>query len=309
VTTAGLGAAAPPVYTWIAAQPGDGSVLEIPGTASGDDVVGNVRSGRYMVASTIHWKPLVNGWTAYPPHVAPLLAAAIRDLPDDDALALLVDASALHWVVVHRDQLSADEAARWPRGDLPGLRLARSFGDTELYEVVRPRERDLRAEIARRSREPAALSLGGTATDALSDGCRAASIDAVDAPARVLPIPVPRRVRVRFTNASPCPWPALGVRPEGLVALGYRWTSPSGVHDPPGAVSRLLGDVAPGAAVDATMLVTPPVGEPGAWRLEVILFQQGGGAPLATATRTVELRAAGAAQEPAAQAGGAGSSS
>ena len=192
---------------------------------------------------------------------------------------------------------------------MPGLTLAQSFGDTDVYEVVRPRRRDLRAEIARRSRAPGAPSLGGTATATLPPDCRAASIDEVDAPARVLPIPAPRRVTVRFTNASACPWPALGVRPEGLVALGYRWTSPSGAHDPPGPVSRLLDDVPPGATVDATMLVTPPVGEPGPWQLEVILFQQGGAAPLATATREVELRAAGGGRAPAAQTGGAGSSS
>jgi len=310
VTAANLGAAAPPEYTWLAAQDGDGALLELPGSASGDDVIGNTRNGRYMVASTIHWKPLVNGWTAYPPHAAPLLAAAIRDLPEPDALGFLVDAAALRWIVVHRDQLSRDEAARWPRGAIAGLELVQSFGDVEVYQVSRARVRDLRAEIVARSTQHAAQTLHGTATAPLDAACRAARIVVVDAPARVLPIPEARRVPVRFENLSTCAWPAFGVRPEGLVALTYRWTSPSGTQGPAGPASRLLHDVAPGATIDATMLVRPPAGEFGTWRLEVILYQEGLAAPLATAIREVELRGPGP-QRPArpAQPAGAGSSS
>jgi len=162
VTAANLGSAAPPAYTWLAAQAGEGSVLELPGSASGDDVIGNERSGRYMVASTIHWKPLVNGWTAYPPHAAPLLAAAIRELPDPDALGLLVDAAALRWIVVHREQMSAEEAAPWLAGAVPGLELVQRFGDTDVYRVRREPARDLRAEIVARSSRPAATTLQGS---------------------------------------------------------------------------------------------------------------------------------------------------
>lgn len=290
VAAARLGAEAPPAYTWLAAQPSPGSVLEIPGTASGDDVVGNTRNGRYMVASTIHWKPLVNGWTAYPPHVAPLLAAAIRDLPDRRALDFLIEASELRWVVVHRDQLVGDDAARWPRGALPGLQLVQSFGDVDVYQVQRVADHSLRDEIISRSRHPASTTLDGTPTAPLDESCRRARIVAVGAPPRMLPIPAPRRVPVRFENQSACTWPALGVRADGLVTLSYRWVSPSGKLQPAGPVSRLLHDVAPGATIDATMMVTPPVGEFGVWRLQTILAQQGLAAPLATAEREVELR-------------------
>ena len=294
VIAAGLGDAAPEFYRWLARQPGDGSVLEVPGTAGGDDVIGNARSGRYMVASTIHWKPIVNGWTAYPPHVAQLLAAAIRDLPSPRALALLQEVSGLQWVVVHRDQLVADDVARWPRTELPGLTLVRSFGDTDVYRVDGRPARDLRADVVARGRAPVATTLQGTSTAPLTPACRAGALEITDAPARVLPIPAPRRVAVRIRNASACGWPALGVRGEGLVTLGYRWTSPSGRADPPGPPSRLLDDVPAGATVDATALVTPPVGEFGPWRLDLMLQQDGLAAPLAVASRTIELRAPGA---------------
>jgi hypothetical protein len=310
VVAAGLGDAAPAVYAWLARQPGEGSVLEVPGTAGGDDVLGNARSGRYMIASTIHWKPIVNGWTAYPPHVAQLLAAAIRDLPGARALELLREVSGLEWIVVHRDQLLADDVARWPRGELPGLTLVQSFGETDVYRVDARPARDLRADVIARGRAAATTTLQGASTAPLAPACRAARLAITDAPTRVLPIPAARRVGVRITNASTCAWPGLGVRAEGLVTLGYRWTSPSGKSDPPGAPSRLLDDVAAGATVDAAMLVTPPVGEPGPWRLDVVLQQDGLAAPLAVASRTIELRAATAAAETAPrQPGVAGSSS
>jgi len=318
VVAAGLGDAAAPVYTWLARQPGDGSVLEVPGTAGGDDVVGNARSGRYMVASTIHWKPLVNGWTAYPPHAAQLLAAAIRELPAPRALALLRQVSALEWVVVHRDQLVADDVARWPQTDLPGLTLAQRFGDTDVYRVAGDAAGELRTEVVARGRAPAATTLQGASTAPLAAACRTAALAITDAPERMVPIPTPRRIGVRVGNASACVWPALGVRAEGLVTLGYRWTSPSGRSGPPGATSRLLDDVPPGTTVDATALVTPPLGEPGPWRLDVILQQEGLDTPLAVASRTIELRvpragvappAGGAPRDAAAQPGGAGSSS
>lgn len=312
VAPVGLGDAAPPVYTWLAQQPGDGSVLEIPGTAGGDDMIGNAHSGKYMVASTLHWKPIVNGWTAYPPHVAQLLAAAIRDLPDARALELLGQVSGLEWIVVHRDQLLGDDIARWPRGALPGMTLVQSFADTDIYRVDLRPGRDLQADVVARGRAPSATTLQGASTAPLALACRAAVLEILDTPPRLLPIPAARRIRVRVTNASACAWPALGVRAEGLVTLGYRWTSPSGKSDPPAGASRLLDDVPAGATVDATVLVMPPVGEPGPWRLDVVLQQDGLDTPLAVASRTIELHgpSAGAAPNSASrQPGDAGSSS
>src|SRR5206468_2505669 len=83
-----------------------GAVLEVPAWQVEGDIAGQLASGRYMVASTLHWHPLLNGYTAYPPPTAEFLAAAIRRLPDPDALAVLVDSVDVRWIVVH--------GARWP---------------------------------------------------------------------------------------------------------------------------------------------------------------------------------------------------
>lgn len=290
VMAAGLGASAPPAYTWLARHRAPGAIVEIPAAAIEDDIVGNHRNGRYMVASTIHWRPLVNGYTAYPPPLSSLLAAAIRELPAEDAIATLVDLSELRWVLVHRDLLTGREAERWPAGaEIPGLRHVGRFGPTDIYEVRRKPERDWRSQVAAREADPAPDTLEGTSTAPLPPECRTGRIVSLDLPERLRPIPLPLRIPVRIENPTSCPWPALGVRPEGLVGLTYRWTSPSGAVGRAEHVSRLLRDVPPGTSVDTAIMVTPPSGELGAWKIDVSLEQDGLDAPLATATRTATL--------------------
>ena len=103
-------------------------------------------------------------------------------------------------------------------------------------------------------------------------------------------IPLGLRVPVRFSNDSDCRWPGVGIRPEGLVGLEYRWLSPSGVASTTVTpISRLLADVAARSEVEAAVVVNPPAGESGAWTLEVRLRQVGPSEPIAIASRTVEL--------------------
>ena len=54
-----------------------------------------------MYFSIVHWLPLVNGYSGYsPPEHAQLMDAA-RRLPDPEALALLVRATGLRWILLH----------------------------------------------------------------------------------------------------------------------------------------------------------------------------------------------------------------
>ena len=270
---------ATPPYRWLTRQPDQGAVLEVPAWQIEGDLPGQLASGRYMVASTLHWHPLLNGYTAYPPPTAEFLAAAIRRLPDPDALAVLVDSVDVRWIVVH--------GVPWP--ETPGLAPAARFGNEQVYAVTRPPARPWRAELLPRARARAADTLDGTPTAPLAPACRAGRLLEVTPPAAMFPVPAPIPVRIRFANASPCRWPALGVRRDGLVGLTYGWTAPSGRTFPDGAFTRLLHDVAPGETVDTTMLVFPG-SEPGTWRLEARLVQEGLPEPLARESATVEVK-------------------
>lgn len=301
VLRANVGADTPPVYRWLAQQPGDGAVLEIPGSAIDGDLVGNLRNAEYMLASTTHWRPILNGFSGYEPPSSSFLTAAIRRLPDPAALATLVRSVDVRWIVLHRDRLAGSEVARWASVDVPGLARVATFGDTEVYEVTLPTDGAWRDRV-RTSPAPAGRTLTGLPTAPLAPECRAARILGVDMPPVIALVPFPVPITVRFVNDSPCTWPAVAVRSDGLVGLTYRWTTPSGELRAQGPFSRLLADVPPGATVQDTFVVIPPggvvadtavdtdiVGVSGRWRLDVVLEQSGVAEPLATTSVQVQL--------------------
>ena len=286
---ASLGAKAPYEYRWLAAQPPGGGVLDVPGRRMMGDFAGQLREARHMVASTIHWHPLIGGYTAYAPPSAPFFTAIVQRLPDPDAFAVLVDTVDVRWVVVHELELRPPVRDAWHALDGHGLALVDRFGFDAIYEVRRAPAHAWRDEIVPRSLAPASDTLTGTPTAPLAAECRRARILDVAAPRSLLPSPEPSAIPVRFANDSPCTWPAFGVRPDGLVGLGYVWTSPTGSVHASDAFSRLPHDVPPGAVVETPVYVFPG-GEFGTWRLEVRLIQYADPAPLATQTVSIELR-------------------
>jgi hypothetical protein len=288
VVAARLGSRAPEVYRWLAQRPPSEPVLEVPGRVAPGDLLGQVAEARYMLGSTIHWHPLLGGYTAYAPPTVAFFTAITQRLPDVEALALLVDTVDVRWIVVHGANVWAPTRARWAALTSEGLELAGRFYTDEVYEVKRLPRHPWREQILPRSQAPAVDTLEGTALAPLAPDCRQARILDVLAPRSIVPSPVPVPIPVRFQNTSRCTWPALGVRPEGLVGLGYRWTSPGGRIYPSDAFSRLLHDVRPGETVESPALVFPG-GELGTWRLEVLLEQHGQPEPLATKTADIEV--------------------
>jgi hypothetical protein len=285
-----LGQHAPRVYRWLAAQTRSGVVLELPGPLAPGDVTGNLRNARYMVASTIHWHPIINGYTAYPPLTADVLTALARRLPDPDVLARLVDLVDVRWIVVHRLDLTAWEARAWRHGVAPGLRLAHTFGTDDVYEVTLVPPQPRREAFLDRAYTVQATTLDGTPTTALTPACRSGRILAVSPPEVMYPLPLPIAVDVRFENTSACPWPAFDVRTDGLVGLTYHWVSPSGLALPSGPFTRLIRDVAAHTTVADSMVIAPPAGEFGDWRCEIALVQQGEPRPIATTSVVVPLQ-------------------
>jgi hypothetical protein len=283
-----LGGRAPEIYRWLAERPAHEPVLEVPGRVAPNDILGQVVESRSMVASTIHWHPLLGGYTAYTPPSAAFITAIVQRLPDPEALQLLVNVVDLRWIVVHGTSLPLSTLTRWQGFAGQGIELIRRFQSDELYEVTQKPTRRWRDQVLPRAAAPAPDTFEGTSTAPLSSECRQARILAVMAPKSMLPAPVPVPVPVRFQNTSPCPWPAVGVRREGLVGLGYKWTSPGGRVHPSEAFSRFLHDVKPGEVMESPALIFPG-GELGTWRLEVQLKQYGQPEPLATMTTDVDM--------------------
>lgn len=282
-------------YHWLADQPGPGAVLEIPAQTSEMDAIENLRNSRYMVASSLHWRPLLNGYTAYPPSSAGFFAAAIRELPSREALQLLVDTTDLRWILLHRGALTDAEAARWPRRP-PGLDLVARFGETEVFTPTLARSRDWRDSILAHAGGESTTSLEGAPLQPLPEECRRGAIVDADLPSEIGPIPLPRFARVRIRNDSDCVWPATGVLGRNVVGVDYRWLPPEGHVDDllvPVPLFQLLADVPPRSEADGAVMVTPPRGPPGEWTIELRLRQEGSREPIATRRAPVVFRQAG----------------
>jgi hypothetical protein len=130
----------PAVYPWLASQPGEPVVAELPM----EGIEGIVaRSGFhesiYLVYSTLHWKPLVNGYAGIEPPPYLELRAAVRRFPSEAALDALRRRD-VRYVVVHRGGYGPLKWARIER-DLPlfsgALREAARFDGDVVYELSR----------------------------------------------------------------------------------------------------------------------------------------------------------------------------
>jgi hypothetical protein len=120
----------PPVYGWLAAQPGTPVVAELPML----DIRGifehpAYHESIYLVQSTRgHWKTLANGYAGIEPTPYEALRNAVRTFPSASALAALHD-HGVRYVVLHRGGYGPNKWARIER-DLPGFA-------SELREVAR----------------------------------------------------------------------------------------------------------------------------------------------------------------------------
>ena len=130
----------PPVYQWLAEQPGDFAVVELPIL----DIRGvfekpAYHESIYLVHSTHHWKRLLNGYAGIePPHYVDLRDKA-RRFPSADSIARFRELGA-RYVVLHWDAYGPFKSARISReiGRYEkDLKLVANFGSDSVFEVLK----------------------------------------------------------------------------------------------------------------------------------------------------------------------------
>jgi len=130
----------PPVYRWLAGQPGRDPVVQLPML----DVYGLERrpafhESIYMVYSTLHWKPLVNGYAGIEPKAYVSLRERLRSFPAEESLAAL-RAIGTRYVVVHRKGFGPNQwqrlQQRMPEALAGSLREAAVLGTDTVYELA-----------------------------------------------------------------------------------------------------------------------------------------------------------------------------
>ncbi len=115
-------AAVPPVYAWLARQPGTTAIVELPMTDVWDE-------SRYMFYSTFHWKPLVNGYSGFHPPSYSNARRAFRGFPGGGAYRKAL-ALGVGYVIQHGGVPVAATDPRW--------RLVATFGDDRVYAPRSP---------------------------------------------------------------------------------------------------------------------------------------------------------------------------
>jgi hypothetical protein len=124
------GAAAPDVYRFVAQLPESAVLAELPFGEVAFDV-------RYMFYSTLHWRPLANGYSGGAPDAYGLLAESLKDLlRRPDAAWQALSASRATYVIVHEDFYAdgrGSQVSHWLRAH--GARERAAFGGDHLFEI------------------------------------------------------------------------------------------------------------------------------------------------------------------------------
>jgi len=255
------------VDRWLRDQGERGAVLELPAMNSVMDGRAMLATGRYMVGSTLHWLPLLNGYSGHPPASNRLLMTLAQRLPDPGALDVLCALAQPRWLVVHFGQMAAGEEGRWTATQATaGLEPVAHFGKTVVYEVTRDC----------RSRTDVLLhQLAGTPQRALSPAAARGAISG-DLPATLVAGSY-TTLWLAVHNGGDAVWPGLSIAPRGAVEIRGRWRDArTGDVVVEGESLPLGRDLAPGETMRAQVNLLVPT-TPGDYVLEVALEQSGYG--------------------------------
>lgn len=157
------GSAIPPVYRWLAHQPKEGAVLEVPWTIDARrnqepiwqtryvyfnkalqlvqgqpyNLLDVLTRARYVYFSVYHWHPLVNGYSGYNPPSYEEIIQKLHGFPSEEG-AKYLSAIGVRRVVLHTDLLTPDEILRWRTPALAemGLEKAAAFGSDVVFHIA-----------------------------------------------------------------------------------------------------------------------------------------------------------------------------
>jgi hypothetical protein len=122
----------PPLVRFLQALPANAVLIEFPFAAGGWEM-------RAMYYSTMHWHPIVNGFSGYAPESYTRLEKVLRDpfADPDQAWKALVDSGATHIVVHGQAYVGRLPPAPYTWIERSGARFVAQVGSDEIYEVRR----------------------------------------------------------------------------------------------------------------------------------------------------------------------------
>jgi hypothetical protein len=283
--------AAAPVYDRVGAivrRIGEGPMAEMP--ARSYRRLENSGAER-RVGSTRHWLPSILDYTGYPSEHTLLVQDALLRLPDEEALADVVDMTHLRWLLLRpREEWHGDGIRERFLGTLVAEGAVSQVVDIDGWLLVRlardPHHPEWFAAIAA-GRAPGTTVLG-TPLEALAPSAAVGHLT-VESPPGDVAAGKAAPIRVAVTNLGDATWPVLVpmVTPAAAstdemrldrysAVLVTRWVTDDGE----GATARpqtfrLRRDVPPGETLHDEIAPLAPT-RPGRYHLEVQLEQVGG---------------------------------
>lgn len=131
----------PQVYAWLADQAEVHALLELPFEESTAAEPRDEESIEAMYYGTLHWHPLVNGYSAhFPLDYQQLVATCCHPMPETATLAALAARGVTH-ILIHRSDLPlADRRAldTWARANAGKVALVYAGGGDRVYHVLGP---------------------------------------------------------------------------------------------------------------------------------------------------------------------------
>lgn len=132
--TVAAGAAISPAYRFLAHQPRDQAVVEIP--MGEPTFVDQDKHVEYTYNSLYYLHPLVNGYSTFIPPDYYALVRDVKPFPNPNALSRLHEWG-VTWLVIHSGQFERLDAVRGQLDGEPTLEHVRDFGEIWLYRFRR----------------------------------------------------------------------------------------------------------------------------------------------------------------------------
>jgi hypothetical protein len=254
---------ASPAYPWLATHGEGRALFELP-IGLGYGIAAEHARAEYH--SILHWLPLLNGYNGYQPPLIGLYDDLGRRLPAPDALAALVDAVDVHWLLVHPGEATA---GRW-NPPIDGLEIVGLFGGDRLFRVTREPAAGTRGHLL--APGPETTTFAGLPLARVPPAGRAAEVRLrLDGDAPLAP-----RARVPLTavvrNAGAVAWPCFAVSTDDTVGLWLQWRHAGRAAAGPAWQVRILRDLAPGETLETAPWVLAPT-EPGRYVLHAEVGQ------------------------------------
>jgi len=264
-------------YSAVRELPEEGALLELPWDPGSGNILRNSQS---VLMSTLHWRPILNGYTGHRPPSYRFLQRIGTRLPDPLALEQLRRLTALRFILIDVQSVPAPKLRAWTTAAREGrVVLVHSSPTTRIYELHGWQTGgDLTASLL--SAESRATTFNGLGRTPLALGSDSGRISVRPVPNLTARSSVTTSLTIH--NTSTATWPGFDIDEQGLVRIRYSYIPLDDVaankHESRDAVTKLAPievDLPAGSVTrSALVLASPRV--PGKYELCIDLVQLAG---------------------------------